>query len=284
MEFLRLCCVVPHPPILVPEVGKSEVARLEQTTMAMEELAGEIDREKPETLVVISPHTPIYPDAFTVKGQSGFSGSLATFGAPQVKLEYANNLELAEALIATAGKMDIPVNLTSGSRLGGNVAELDHGMMVPLYFIGDPSYRLVSISMSMASYWTHYRLGMAIREAVEKSTRRAVYVASGDLSHRLKPGAPAGYSPRAVDFDEQIVAIMNSGDFGLLFELDESLVEDAGECGLRPIFTLAGAMDGYDVSSRAMSYEGPFGVGYMVAMVRPDDENHQRSIAPPTGR
>ena len=46
---------------------------------------------------------------------------------------------------------------------------------------------------------------------------------------------------------------------------DEDFVDDAGECGYRSILILMGILDGLNIKPRILSYEGPFGVGYLVA-------------------
>jgi aromatic ring-opening dioxygenase LigB subunit len=282
MEYLKMCCIVPHPPILIPEIGGTEVKKLKKSTEAMKELAGQIRQFDPETLVVISPHSPVHREAFIMQEDKQLSGSFSMFRAPQVTLQSTTDANLAEALFEAAGSKGIPVARGPGSRdAGGGGGNLDHGILVPLYFLAPQSFSLLCISISLLSYWDHYRLGTAIREAVESTGHRTVFIGSGDMSHRLIRGAPAGYSPRGEEFDLSVVRIMESGDYEKLFGLDEGLIDEAGECGLRSIFAVAGAVDGYAVESRVLSYEGPFGVGYMVASVIPGEQDPGRELPPP---
>lgn len=277
MNYLKLCCVTPHPPIIVPEIGGREVEKIASSTNAMRELADEVESIGPETLVVMSPHTPLYADAFTVKTAPQLSGSFRTFGAPQVRVESMPDLELAAEVVDRARDRGVVVDQVKAGPVRGG-GELDHGILVPLYFLSRKRYPLVCLSMSLLDYRDHYQLGIAIREAAEGLKRSTVFVASGDMSHRLIPGAPAGYSPRGAEFDRQIVDIVESADFGRLFKLDPALVDEAGECGLRSIFALAGAVDGHVVDSKVLSYEGPFGVGYLVARVEPSEPDARRSL------
>ena len=281
MEYLKMCCVVPHPPILVPEIGGPEVKKVENSTKAMRELAVQIRQMDPQTLVVMSPHSPVYRDAFIVQKDEQLSGSFSVFGAPHVSIRSTTDTKLVEALCDAAESEGIPVASASGTvDPGGGGGKLDHGILVPLYFLAPESFSLMCISISLLSYRDHYRLGTAIREAVESTGRRAIFIGSGDMSHRLKPGAPAGYSPRGEEFDRAVVRIMESGDYSALFDLDAGLIDEAGECGLRSIFAVAGAVDGYSVESRVLSYEGPFGVGYMVASVVPGEQDPGRKLFP----
>jgi MEMO1 family protein len=270
MDHLKLCCVAPHPPILVPEVGGREVEKVSASSSALGRLADEIEKLAVETLVIMSPHSPIYADAFAVKTSPELSGSFAQFGAGTVRIDTTSDLELAESLIGAARSHGLPCEGVGGKGLQARGAgELDHGILVPLYFLARRVYPLVCVSLSMVDFKSHYLLGVAIREAVEASGRDAVFIASGDMSHRLIPGAPAGYSPSGAEFDRTMVEILDSGDYRRLFDLDERMVDSAGECGLRSVFALAGAVDGYARESEVLSYEGPFGVGYLVARVVP---------------
>ena len=280
MKYLKMCCVAPHPPIMVREVGGRDAARVSSSIRSMESLADEIESIGPETLVVMSPHTPVDSAAFTVKTAPLLSGSLKMFAAPQVMYQSEPDTALADEVVAAARGRGVTVEkVGAGAKREG--AELDHGILVPLHFLARKRYPLVCLSMSFLDYRDHYQLGIALRDAVESLGRSVVFVASGDMSHRLKPGAPAGYSPRGEEFDREIVDILNSADYARLFRLDPAMVEDAGECGLRSIFALAGSMDGHSVTGGVLSYEGPFGVGYMVARVvagKPDPKRRLVSL------
>lgn len=283
MGSLSLCCVSPHPPILVPEVGKGEVSKVAASAGALARLASEIAGIGPETLVVMSPHSPVYSDAFIVKADREMTGSFRQFGAPQVRIQAPGDEELASAIrdFIKARGMPVASGGTADRGLMGAAPEIDHGMLVPLYFLAPPSYMLVGVSISFLDYWSHYQVGLAIREASEATGRKTVFIASGDLSHRLLPGAPAGYDVRGEEFDRAIVGIVASCRFAELFELDPALIEAAGECGLRSVFALAGALDGYSVQTEVLSYEGPFGVGYMVARALPVAEDPARKLTRP---
>ena len=87
MGSLSLCCVSPHPPILVPEVGKGEVSKVAASAGALARLASEIAGIGPDTLVVMSPHSPVDSDAFIVKADREMTGSFRQFGAPQVRIQ-----------------------------------------------------------------------------------------------------------------------------------------------------------------------------------------------------
>jgi MEMO1 family protein len=103
---------------------------------------------------------------------------------------------------------------------------------------------------------------------MENTEENIVLVASGDLSHRLTAEAPSGYSPKGKEFDKFLINHLENNEVGEIINLDSSLVEEAGECGLRSIIILLGALSFSKYKFEKLSYEGPFGVGYLVGRFR----------------
>jgi aromatic ring-opening dioxygenase LigB subunit len=262
-------CIVPHPPLLVPAIGGRDRETVRSTYQAMDKLGRELAASQVEVLVMISPHTPLMRDAFTIKISPMLGGSFASFGQPQVRISKKNDLELAGAITKVAETEGLPlISLQAAStRWSDPGEELDHGLLVPLYYLDQHiETPIISLSISALSYGEHFRLGRAVRKACSDLGRRAVFVASGDLSHRLIKGAPAGYSPEGKEFDQRIVEIAGEGDFDSLYDMDENLVDAAGECGFRSIHTMWGAIKDGHYENSVLSYEGPFGVGYLVSL------------------
>ncbi len=247
----------------------------------MVEVAEHISQVGPDALVFISPHSAGFADSIAVRANPVLEGSFADFGAPGVRFTRNNDMAFVEQLIIAAN--DFSLSVTKVGRGFIDVTgsdELDHGVLVPLYYLNAtmPNLPIVSISIDYSGFDEHYALGMAIQRASDFVPERVALIASGDLSHRLIPGAPAGYEPRAVDFDAKIEEIFDTGYFVALPKLDPSLIEAAGECGLRSIYALAGAFNGLGIKTKMLSYEGPFGVGYMVAEVHPGKPSPERDL------
>ncbi len=266
------CFAVPHPPIIIPEVGGPSLAEAEATVRAMQEVRRRAAELAPDTIVLLSPHSPLARSQMGVSLAASYRGSLAYFRAPQVRVEVEADLELAEALMQGAAAHGIPVIQTAAR---GDVFDLDHGAMVPLVYITEalraPS-RLVVLSFSYLSLEEHVRFGRVIGEVLSEAERRIVYVASSDLSHRLIPGAPAGYDPRAAKFDQAIAETFGAGDWDGLLTIDPGLVAAAGECGYRSLAVLSGVVGAFEAGggrtrNHLLSYEGPWGVGYLVGEV-----------------
>lgn len=254
-------CICPHPPLLIPEIGGDALPRVEATVQGMKRLAADVGEH--ETVVVVSPHTPGYSDAHVVKTAPRLRGDFGSFGCPQATFAFDNDVAFVELLLALGGgERDVEL-------VPGDDDLLDHGVLVPMSFL--PAGRLVSISIVNA-YGPHRALGQLVRRCAEELGRDTLFVASGDLSHRLVPSAPAGYDPRGKTFDELLVQHLGRGDFAALGRIDRAVVSGAGECGLRSFIALGGFLgDDAREAPEVYSYEGPFGVGYLVARFgRPD--------------
>ena len=255
--------LTPHPPVLLPEVGKGREREISATGNAMRQAAEEVARWNPDVLIVSSPHTILYGDYFHIAPGSGAAGSMAAFGAPQVRMEVQYDAPLREEIIRRAEN----AGLQAGT-LGQRDPSLDHGVLIPLYFLRKAGVTcpIVRMGLSGFSALDHYRLGQCVARAVEALGRRAVFVASGDLSHKLKADGPYGFAPEGPVFDEAVTKAMASGNFLEFLTMAPSLCERAAECGLRSFQIMAGALDGLAVQPRLLSHEGIFGVGYGVAL------------------
>lgn len=196
----------------------------------------------------ISPHAPIL---------------LPDVGSPQdrgkVKLTIGALKSLAPKLAATKPEMVIVSS-----------PHPDWGIDVPLHFLA-PSLKskLKTYLTTLDSPKEHFRWGEKIASAIPPKYRIA-WIASGDMSHRLKKDGPYGFHPSGPGFDQKFIELLKKKDIERILNLPEDFVEEAGECGLRSFCMLLGALDGLGVnwSPEVLSYEGPFGVGYLVANIR----------------
>ncbi|MDW5299184.1 MAG: AmmeMemoRadiSam system protein A [Sedimentibacter sp.] len=254
--------IVPHPPLIVPKIGGGQEMKIQKTIDAYEKIAKLIAEIKPDTIVLTTPHSIMYSDYIHISPGRGAKGNFREFGQEQVSIEVEYDTDFIKKLSTLAEENNIPAGTW-----GEKNKSLDHGTMVPLYFVNKyyNDYKLVRISISGLSYIEHYRFGKCIGEAADESDKKIVFIASGDLSHMLKEEGPYGYKEEGVIFDREITAAMKKGDFLEFLKFDEEFCESAAECGLRSFIIMAGALDGKSVESELLSYEGPFGVGYAVS-------------------
>ncbi len=262
MEGIVFGCVVPHPPLVVPDVGKGQENVIAATIKAMEELTDMLGRQHPQTVLVISPHGEYHADAMGISTATSLTGDMRIWGSQGPQRRFDNDLKMVELLEKEAKANGVPIR-----SIGGSNYSLDHGVMVPMHFFyrAMEGVSLVPLTFSWLPLKTHFAFGQAIRRAAEQIGKRVVLVASGDLSHRLIPEAPAGYDPMGKIFDEKLAKALSCSDTDSILNMDAKLIERAGECGLRSVVILLGALDGLRVKPKVLSYEGPFGVGYLVA-------------------
>ncbi len=253
---------VPHPPILIPEVGRGQETKIEHTATAFAEVMHLAAAHEPDVIVITSPHATMYADYFHISPGREASGSLKQFHAPGAAYTAVYDEALVREIEKEAAGADIPAG-TEGEK----EKTLDHGTLIPLLFLAKTGFRcpIVRIGLSGLPLLTHYGFGQCIAKAVDTLGRRAVLIASGDCSHKLKADGPYGYAPEGPTFDRQLTDAFVKGDFLQLLSLPPELAEAAGECGWRSFAIMAGALDRRAVSPRLHSYEGPFGVGYAVA-------------------
>lgn len=266
--------IVPHPPLIIPEVGRGEEKKIQKTVDSYDFVGKRIAEIKPQTIIVISPHSIMFSDYIHISPGPGGRGDLGRFHAENVEIIKKYDSSFITALCNAAKRNGIAAG-TSGEK----ESSIDHGVLVPLYFVEKyyTDYELVRISISGLSPLEHYRFGECIAQTAELLNRSIVVIASGDLSHKLGSESPYGFAEEGPVFDRQIIQTMASANFMDFLSFDESFTEAAAECGLRSFIEMAGALDGQKVIPGFLSYEGPFGVGYAVCAYDvdgPDETRH----------
>lgn len=261
--------MVPHPPLIIPEVGKGGEKQIEATIRGYQRMAEDLSLLAPETIILSSPHSVMYSDYFHISPGKEATGSFVQFRAPQVKFREQYDTELVQKICHIAQENHFPAGT-----MGERDRYLDHGTMVPLYFIRQKyqNFKLIRIGLSGLPLTKHYEMGQIIRKAVGETGRRAVFVASGDLSHKLQSYGPYGFASEGPQYDERIMRVMAEADFGELFDFDETFCEKAAECGHRSFVMMAGTLDGTRVKAEKLSHEDVTGVGYGICEFFPEEE------------
>src|SRR6267142_4667362 len=93
--------IAPHPPIMVPEVGREAIAKVRGSIDAMAELTRRIIRSGAETVVLISPHAPLDARAFVAYHTTNLYGDFANFRAPDARIEFRLDEDLLNAITRT---------------------------------------------------------------------------------------------------------------------------------------------------------------------------------------
>ncbi|MFW5737250.1 MAG: AmmeMemoRadiSam system protein B [Halanaerobium sp.] len=272
---VKCAALPPHPPIVIEEIGGRELKKAEKTVQGFKKTAAEIAEFKDELdlIVFITPHGPVFRSTASLIIKDQLEGNFGDFGFSKLKFEEKSDTNFAEKLISNTKEKNLALQPLRKKDLEnyGIDQELDHGIMVPLHYLEKAGLKLpiLPVSIGFISYQELYKIGKEIAEAAAELNYSIAVIASGDLSHRLKKGAPAGYNPEAHLFDEKLIEYFKEKDFDSILNFDQELVEKAGECGLRPIVTMLGALDNLELELEINSYEGPFGVGYGTIFIYP---------------
>lgn len=251
--------IVTHSPILIPEIGKLNQQILQKTTESYNELARELQGNDIETIVIISPHGLIQSDKFTINVGPELQIDLSGFGFLGANKKFLSDLNFIEELKNTDG---VEIQLISNLKL-------DYGASVPLHLLTGamPDVKIVAINYAGAlNLEDHLALGKRLKQVINNSARRIAVIASGDLSHKLKKNSPTGYSPKGAKFDNKLIEFLNEPQTALanILNMDDKLIKDAAECGLKSIVTLLGTLEDKKYEPEVMSYQTDLGVGYLM--------------------
>lgn len=270
---------VPHPPIILPEVGRGEEEKISATANAYKEVARRIVALQPDTIIITSPHSIMYSDYFHISPGEAATGNMAQFRAPQVALAINYDVDFVRKLSADSMNRGVPAGT-----LGERNPSLDHGTMIPLRFLQQAGLdfnrvKFLRIGLSGFSAAIHYKFGRIISQVADELGRKIFFVASGDLSHKLKADGPYGFVDEGPQFDSQVMENLSGADFLKLLTMDNKLCNRAAECGLRSFWIMAGALDKKSVRAEKLSYEGTFGVGYGIVWFDVGGEDESRNFA-----
>ena len=219
----------------------------------------------------------MFSDAIAISNEEKIKGNLIKFRDFETNIELEIDKEFNDELLNLCKSENISATGIDSNLLRrfNKDYELDHGTMVPMYFINKyyTDYKLVHITYSILNDIELYKFGMAIQKTAKNLNKNTVIIASGDLSHRLTEDGPYEYSPQGAKFDKELIENLENGNVVNIFNMDKCMIEEAGECGLRSLYILFGAMEGNSIQGELLSYEGPFGVGYGVMKFKQESEN-----------
>ena len=265
--------MVPHPPLIIPEVSKGGENQIKKTTNSYEIVAKEISEIQPDTIIISSPHTTMYSDYFHITKGNKVKGDLSTFGASEVSFEEELDEELIDEIETLSKNYKFPAGRTTE-------VDLDHGTIIPLYFIRKyyKEGKIVVLGLSGLPLIDNYKMGTIIKEAVNNLNKKVIFIASGDLSHKLQPSGPYGFAPEGPEYDKRIMEVCSTTNFQELLNFDESFLDKAAECGHRSFTIMAGTYNEMNVEATYLSHEDVTGVGYGIITFTPKEENKERNF------
>lgn len=256
---LRYAAIVPHSPLLIPEIGKENTARLKNTSKAYEKIKEEIKKHGIETVIIITPHGPIQENTFAINLCHDYAYDFEAFGNFALRGNFSNDIGLLHRIresLETKAKLQLITE-----------QKLDYGAAIPLKLLLSelPEVKIIPLYYSGLDNQTHYEFGKILQETLFHYPEKIAVIASGDLSHCHTKEAPLGYCPRAKKFDKKIVDALKNKKPEDILKFETELIIEVHECGLRSILILLGILDGINYKANILAYESPFGIGYLTA-------------------
>lgn len=259
---------LPHPPVLLPEIGKGRETDAKVTGDAYIKAAARAAEDQPDTVIFISPHAPLFSDYLYCYNSPVLTGSFSRFGAPDLVFSAEQDSELRDAILTRLAAAGVPAGDFPAQQLErmGFDRDLDHGILVPLYFLQrmGTATKIVGFSSSAMDIPNLIKTGQCIAAAVRDTKKAVCVVASGDLSHKVNNESPYGMVKEGAMFDRAICEAIDSSNMELLYRMDPLLRHEAAECGFASLIVLS-ALYSTPRCTR-YSYEAPFGIGYCVAL------------------
>jgi len=254
-----------HAPIVIPPIGDSRSGQCAATTEAMASAAKAVADAKPDRVILLDPHLNRYPNAYACVGMSGaIRGSFKAFGRSDLELEFPPlDKGFYAHLASCAQDNEFSVELVE-------LDELDHGATVPLWFLAAAGYKGPIVILGFpwkTPQHTHNEFGRFLKLACERYKGSVAIIASGDMSHRLQYGSPSGYHSSAYMFDKTFREYVEAGELEKASHIPLDLRDLAAEDSSESMAIAAGVLGGKSHSAKVLSYEAPFGVGYLVAIL-----------------
>ncbi|MDO8582309.1 MAG: hypothetical protein Q7S16_05565 [bacterium] len=244
--MLTFAGIVPHTLELLKNPKKAKA-----TIDALEAIQKSFVAQKPDVVIVISPHGTTLEKSFAVNLAQEYEIDLLELGVKIPKRTFKND-PLTTIAIRKARLTDTeaPVTLVSSPKL-------DYGTAVPLSFLCPKGeYTVIPTSPSHHALETNYAFGDTIKEEVMGSTKRFAVIAS----------ATFGQGSGAQQFNEGILAHLVSDEKAKeLFTTSEADLKKFDMCGLRPLLILMGVLNGLPWSYKQISFETAFDTGLLVA-------------------
>lgn len=258
--MLVFAAFTPNSPLLTPEINKDKLLAVEKTRTAMQELADELYASKPDTVVIITDHPTRYRDAFCISLSDPYKFDLKEFGHFGFDRTFRPDLMLIDQLQRTLRKAGQPITMSSDEAL-------HYASAVPLSILTArlPKVNLVPIAYCDLEPKAHFEFGQNIKEAIISSSKRIAVIAAADMAHTLSLDGPAPLHSDGQIFDDKIQELISTKNSAGLLTIKPKILKNAKQLSHLPLTIMFGLLDHVAVEPTILSYEAPFGVGFLVA-------------------
>ena len=271
----------PHPPVMIPEIGGSELSRMALTIKTEEEAMHKMVSSGIETVIIISPHNLCFHDGPALFLADSISGNLSDFGYPQLAMTLSIDRMLAEAVLQEAAPL-IPLHRVDEeeARRYNRTLTIDWGTFVPMYYLQKAGFKgkAVMFSPCFSNYEINEILGTIVERTAARLGRKIGVIVSGDLSHRLTPESPNGYTEKGILFNKAVMDALRRRDKTPLTSMTPEFIDEIAMCGLPSVYFLFGILGQRKADMPCFSHEGPFGVGYGICLYLPHGEDEKEPV------
>lgn len=252
--------LIPSSPLLLPSIHKEKGVKLQKTLTAMKKLEEDLYVSHPDAILLLSEHPTSFEDAFSINISDPYRFDVSAFGDLGFDKTLHPDIETIDRLQRSLRTQNQPITLTTDEAL-------DHGSAVAIGILTEnlPDVKLIPITFSSLDSKAHFQFGQALKDIIVNSDKRIAVIVSGDLSHALESSSPAGFSKYGKEFDEKLTELISQKNTAGLIAMDQSLVNEAQQTIYPQLLISFGLLERMSVKPIILSYESPFGVGYMVA-------------------
>lgn len=251
--------IVPHPPLLLPEVGKEKIEVAQKIIKALEKINKQLIEIQPDLLLIISPHGTGFDDVFTLNLSEKYLVNFEKFGDLKTKLEFTGDLGVMYQIRESMESCPEEYPLTMVSE-----KKLDYGAGIPLYYLtkGLENFKIIPLTPAEGlGVEKHFNFGQELKQELIKSSKKIVIIASADLSHQPN-GQDNSLSEK---FDEKVIKIIEDHSFPEIKNLEAENLKDIQQCGLKTIAILLGLLSETGCKPKILSYENSLEIGFLVA-------------------
>ena len=258
-ELIVFAAIAPHGgPVFDQPEGP--------TRRGMEELGHRFAAERPEAVIVITPHGVHVDGHFAVVRSGLLQGDASQWTDADTRYEGPGHPELADACVQALQGAGLPaLGIAFGATAAGSsTMPLDWGALIPLWFMRAPAV-VVSPCRALSND-EHVRAGEVLAAATGR--RRVALIASADHGHGHTVNGPYGFAAESAEYDAEIQAIVRDNRLGALRGWDPGFAVAAKADSFWQLLMLHGALaDGFD--AELLSYEAPTYFGMLTAAYTP---------------
>ena len=256
---LVFAAIVPHSPLLIPDIGKENFKALSATVNSLKTITKRLSAARPETIVCLSNHANNSKGVVVFNIQPQYEMSFEEYGEYGINFTIPGDPVIAYHLKQRFDTLRLvhPVVVVSQKKL-------DSSLNSPLFYLlkGLPQARVIPIGDTIEEGRSEFIIGERLRRPIYQERRRIAVIVSANLSHCLSSNSPAGYSPKAKDYDERVLKAISKKHPLALQRFKPETLSEVRECGLRPLLMLFGILQDTVYEPEILSYESPFGIGY----------------------